>query len=222
MSQTFLMLEASTDQASVALVMDGRVAAERAVPARHAETGMRTEGIVPAIVHCLTEAKITSHDLSGVICSGGPGGFTSLRTAASIAKGICFALRIPLYAVPTLELIVADVARDDGVYVAALDAGREEYYASFVTMAGDAIASSDPVHVLSADALRHFVADHHAKLVGPVLGHTEVPRAGAIVRLLDHVVADGPVALETWEPAYGRLAEAQAKWEATHGRPLSA
>jgi tRNA threonylcarbamoyladenosine biosynthesis protein TsaB len=29
-----------------------------------------------------------------------------------------------------------------------------------------------------------------------------------------------PVALDTWEPAYGRLAEAQVKWEAAHGRPL--
>jgi tRNA threonylcarbamoyladenosine biosynthesis protein TsaB len=32
--------------------------------------------------------------------------------------------------------------------------------------------------------------------------------------------ADGPVAVDSWEPAYGRLAEAQVQWEARHGTPL--
>jgi tRNA threonylcarbamoyladenosine biosynthesis protein TsaB len=32
----------------------------------------------------------------------------------------------------------------------------------------------------------------------------------------------GPVDIDTWEPQYGRLAEAQVKWEAAHGRPLPA
>ena len=34
-------------------------------------------------------------------------------------------------------------------------------------------------------------------------------------------LAAGPVALDGWEPSYGRLAEAQVKWEAAHGRPLA-
>jgi tRNA threonylcarbamoyladenosine biosynthesis protein TsaB len=32
----------------------------------------------------------------------------------------------------------------------------------------------------------------------------------------------GPVDLAGWEPDYGRLAEAQVRWEAVHGRPLTA
>jgi tRNA threonylcarbamoyladenosine biosynthesis protein TsaB len=38
--------------------------------------------------------------------------------------------------------------------------------------------------------------------------------------MLDAVLAAGPVDLATWEPAYGRLAEAQVKWEREHGRAL--
>ena len=46
------------------------------------------------------------------------------------------------------------------------------------------------------------------------------PDAAAIVRCVDWF-ADGPVSLDQWEPDYGRLAEAQVKWEATHGRALA-
>jgi tRNA threonylcarbamoyladenosine biosynthesis protein TsaB len=38
--------------------------------------------------------------------------------------------------------------------------------------------------------------------------------------MIDEITASGPCDLNTWEPAYGRLAEAQVKWEAAHGRPL--
>ena len=47
------------------------------------------------------------------------------------------------------------------------------------------------------------------------------PDATAALRVLAaHGVAAGPVSLDAWEPAYGRVAEAQARWEAAHGRPL--
>jgi tRNA threonylcarbamoyladenosine biosynthesis protein TsaB len=38
--------------------------------------------------------------------------------------------------------------------------------------------------------------------------------------MLADIVETGPVDRARWEPAYGRLAEAQVKWEAAHGRPL--
>jgi tRNA threonylcarbamoyladenosine biosynthesis protein TsaB len=38
--------------------------------------------------------------------------------------------------------------------------------------------------------------------------------------LLESVIEQGPVDLASWEPDYGRLAEAQVRWEAAHGRPL--
>ena len=42
----------------------------------------------------------------------------------------------------------------------------------------------------------------------------------AAVRLADLLDATPAADLARWEPMYGRLAEAQVKWEATHGRPL--
>jgi tRNA threonylcarbamoyladenosine biosynthesis protein TsaB len=50
--------------------------------------------------------------------------------------------------------------------------------------------------------------------------HATTPRAGAVARLGVMLAASPEADLATWEPAYGRQAEAQVKWEAMHGRAL--
>jgi tRNA threonylcarbamoyladenosine biosynthesis protein TsaB len=40
------------------------------------------------------------------------------------------------------------------------------------------------------------------------------------MRLEQMLAAIGPADIASWEPAYGRLAEAQVRWESAHGRPL--
>jgi tRNA threonylcarbamoyladenosine biosynthesis protein TsaB len=66
-------------------------------------------------------------------------------------------------------------------------------------------------------ALQAFAAERHAHLVA----HTVVPHAAAAALLTNLIDSTAPADLAGWEPAYGRLAEAQVKWEAAHGRPLS-
>jgi tRNA threonylcarbamoyladenosine biosynthesis protein TsaB len=58
-------------------------------------------------------------------------------------------------------------------------------------------------------------------LVGPGLDYDAKPKAASVVPRLSAIVTLGGVDLDLWEPAYGRLAEAQVKWEAAHGRPLT-
>ena len=48
------------------------------------------------------------------------------------------------------------------------------------------------------------------------------PSAAAAARLTELIDATPAADLAAWEPAYGRLAEAQVKWEAAHGRSLEA
>ena len=60
-----------------------------------------------------------------------------------------------------------------------------------------------------------------AVVIGAAAGTAE-PHAAGCVGLMDTIERAGPVDLERWEPSYGRLAEAQVKWEASHGRALGA
>ena len=216
-----LVLETSTESGSVAVACDGELIADLAFTSRDHRTGARTEALAPAVAACLAQASSSPRELSAVICGAGPGGFTSLRSAAALAKGLCAALHIPLYAVSSLELLAWSVALNDGAFVAALPAGRNEWFFADVRSESQRASLAGETGLIGDADLRARAASLYAGLIGPGLEFDVVPRATAVVRRLDEIEAGRAVALDSWEPVYGRLAEAQVKWEAVHGRPLS-
>ncbi len=215
-----LILESSTEDGSVAVAIDGRIASEIVFTARNPVTGDRTESLAPSISQALSEAALEIHELSAVVCSGGPGGFTSLRSAAAIAKGICHALEIPLYSISSLSVLAWSANAVEGSYVAAIAAGRNEWFAAPFVAAADGGIDVGAELIAGADELRNIVARGNARIVGSGFEVQAVPKASAVVAQLGLVAMAGAVDLDSWEPAYGRLAEAQVKWEAAHGRPL--
>src|SRR6185503_2736954 len=103
--------------------------------------GRDSELLMPAVSEALEQAGCGVAGVRRIVCGAGPGSFTSLRIAASIAKGIAVGRAVPLYAVPSLALIVAgnvsDGPRGARRYLAALDALRgESYVAEFEHDAG--------------------------------------------------------------------------------------
>ncbi len=233
-----LALDASTYVGSVAVIADSEVVAECEAAMR----GEHEERLMPAVVDTLTAAGIALVDVDRVVCGAGPGSFTSLRIAGSIAKGLALGGGLPLYAVPSLALLVGARVRPSGSYVAAMDAMRGEWYAGVYTVErggghrpSNAISVSEaqPVRVVPGMDVRLMAATHGARLVGATLsidGETgesatttdpmDRPHARGVVSLHPSLQI-GPVDLGMWEPVYGRLAEAQVKWEAAHGRPLA-
>jgi tRNA threonylcarbamoyladenosine biosynthesis protein TsaB len=211
-----LALEAATSIGSVAVLRDAELLASREVAMRSGAE----EHLLPAIDDSLREAGATVRDLDCVVCGAGPGSFTSLRVSASLAKGIAFAQGIPLYAVSSLALIAADASLGDGVYLAVLDALRGDVFAAAYTRANDEVTELAPVRLVPRESLAREAARLHATVIGPEERPRTNPRAANIVRL-SAWLAQPPVSLAAWEPDYGRLAEAQVKWEQAHGRPLT-
>lgn len=220
MLRNILVIEASTESGSVALARNGALVAKLSFSSRDPVTGARTEALAPAVAQCLTRASISPRDLAAVVCDAGPGGFTSLRSAAAFAKGLCSALQIPLYAVSSLELLVWSASLTDGDFVAALHAGRNEWFTADVSRGNDATVVGATL-LVSDDELHARAARNHARLIGPGLDYSVTPCADAVIPRLEEVKDRGAVDLDSWEPEYGRLAEAQVKWEAAHGRSLS-
>src|SRR5690242_18482272 len=98
--------------------------------------GRDAEALMPMVADTLARAGISPRELTRVVCGAGPGSFTSLRIAASIAKGIAVGRDIPLFAISSLALVVAgnvtDGPRGPRLYLAALDAMRgDSYLATF-------------------------------------------------------------------------------------------
>lgn len=78
-----------------------------------------------------------------------------------------------------------------------------------------------PTRLVPSSAVIATALEHEAHAVGPGQPERSVePHARAAARLTKLIDATTPADLAGWEPAYGRLAEAQVKWEAAHGRPL--
>lgn len=217
-----LALDASTYAGSVAILEDNRVVAERVLPSVQGPMqGTREEAMMPAIAAALSEAGLRPSDLNRIVCGEGPGSFTSLRIAASLAKGFAHSLDIPLYSVSSLLLIAAGAPVNVRPVIAAINAMRGEFYAAEYHITCDNVTETVQPRIIEESVLREYAAERDATLL--IAGLDGVgPRVGDVARLLDRVIERGHVDLASWEPKYGRLAEAQVRWEKASGKPLKA
>jgi tRNA threonylcarbamoyladenosine biosynthesis protein TsaB len=221
-----LAIEGSTYEGSVALLVDSSVIAERAIRRQDGTVspiGMG-EQLMPAVAECLAEAGVKRGEIARIICGAGPGSFTSLRVAGSVAKGLASGYGVQLFAVSSLLLTVTGAKPPvaPGEYLSVLDAMRGEVFAARVVLpSGGAATQIEPTSILSAEQLSEAAArDRAVRIIGPGREVDARPHARGVAGLLPSILAGGQVDLALWEPDYGRLAEAQVRWEAAHGRPL--
>lgn len=219
-----LALDAAPSVGSVALVRGTAVLAARAVAMRPAARGAPdADPLMRAVDATLREADVRPADLAGIACGAGPGGFTSLRIAGALAKGLAQATGRPLLAAPSLAWAAATRAPGAGAWLVTLDALRGEHYVARVALGGaiaDALRVVDVYEYLgvrAADELDALAVEQCATGVLVLDADPAAPPIAAGAAALKPY----PVDLAGWEPAYGRLAEAQARWEQAHG-PLPA
>jgi tRNA threonylcarbamoyladenosine biosynthesis protein TsaB len=216
-----LVLEAATYVGSVAVLDGPRLLAERTVAMR----GREHEALMPATASVLDECGLPPTGLARIVCGAGPGSFTSLRIAGGIAKGMAMAAGLPLVPASSLALVVASPpSLPPGRYLAAIDALRGEHYVELYEVDGSGqIRLVLPTRRVPSGTVVATATEHAAVPIGPGQpGHAVDPHARGAARLTALIDATAPADLAGWEPAYGRLAEAQVKWEAEHGRPLVA
>ncbi|WPR71776.1 tRNA (adenosine(37)-N6)-threonylcarbamoyltransferase complex dimerization subunit type 1 TsaB [Flavobacterium sp. NG2] len=125
-----LNIETATKNCSVALAKEGQTI----VCYETAEEGYsHAEKLHVFIEQAIKEAGISYQDLSAIAVSQGPGSYTGLRIGVSAAKGLCYALNIPLVAIDTLKALASQVTATDGLIVPMLDARRMEVYNAIFT-----------------------------------------------------------------------------------------
>jgi tRNA threonylcarbamoyladenosine biosynthesis protein TsaB len=213
-----LALDASTYRGTVAVLRDREVIAEGEAAMR----GRDAEALMPCVAAVLERCGVAPGGVGRVVCGAGPGSFTSLRIAASIAKGIAFGRGCPVFAVSSLALILAaDGPPTAGRWLAVLDALRGDVYAeAFAVDEHRAVQVLMTARLVKQTALRSLADSLGVEVVGPGQAVNRLPHARGVAALESLVVAGGPVELASWEPHYGRKAEAQVRWEALHERSL--
>lgn len=130
---TILCIETATTNCSVALSVNGSVIA---LVEDNGKQFSHAERLHVFISQVLMEAVIDKSDLDAIAVSKGPGSYTGLRIGVSAAKGLCYALDIPLISIPTLKSLALQLEDRDGKVVAMLDARRMEVYSSVFSSEG--------------------------------------------------------------------------------------
>ena len=120
-----LAIETATESCSAALLVDGRIIERSEIaPRRHAEL------ILPMIESLLAEAGLSRRQIDGIAVGRGPGAFTGVRLAISVAQGIALGLDVPVVPVSSLAALAQDVPAElDAPILAVIDARMGEIYA---------------------------------------------------------------------------------------------
>ena len=122
-----LNIETATKNCSVSLAKNGETILCKEI----AEQGYsHAEKLHVFIEEILKEIGVSTHDLKAIAVSKGPGSYTGLRIGVSAAKGLCYALGIPLISIDTLQVLAKQVVVENGLIVPMIDARRMEVYSA--------------------------------------------------------------------------------------------
>lgn len=149
-----LSLETSTHSFTCALHQEGKL-----VLYRESFQDQTTAALLTVMIDQLfKDSSFQKNQLSAVIVASGPGSYTGLRIGVATAKGICYALNIPLISVNTLSLMAWQFANQfsskydlaDALLCPMLDARRMEVYCMLIDVLGEII---EPIHAKVIDEL---------------------------------------------------------------------
>lgn len=123
-----LQIETSTTSCSVALAENGALLSVKELNERN----IHASHITLFVEEVLKLSGKSMSELNAVAVSKGPGSYTGLRIGVSAAKGLCYALDIPLIAVSTLQAMAAGLrnkfTQKDVLFCPMIDARRMEVY----------------------------------------------------------------------------------------------
>ncbi|WIG54753.1 MAG: tRNA threonylcarbamoyladenosine biosynthesis protein TsaB [Rhodanobacteraceae bacterium] len=144
-----LAIETATEACSVALLHgDALIDRSELAPRRHAEL------VLPMAESVLAEAGLARKQLDAIAVGQGPGAFTGVRLAISVAQGLALALDIPVVPVSSLAALAMQAPKNGAAILATIDARREEIYAgTFRFDPGGLVEPLGLEHVLPAFGL---------------------------------------------------------------------
>ncbi len=160
-----LNIDTSTDYCSVALTAEGMVLAHQE------EGGSRNHAALLSdyIKYCLDFAREKEIKLDAVAVSMGPGSYTGLRIGLSEAKGLAYALDIPLIGIDTLRILSCNVMftrelEGDEIFVPMIDARRMEVYTAAFDFALEEVMPQQAL-ILTPDSYSDIIARNRRVLM---------------------------------------------------------
>ena len=159
---TLLCIETATTNCSVALSVDGKIISLQEDNNNKYSHGERLHNYIDAVIK---KSGLKRAQFEAVAVSKGPGSYTGLRIGVSAAKGLCFALDIPLISTSTLETLANQVKNDNGVIIPLLDARRMEVYSAVFSSKKEQIRRTK-AEVIHKDSFSTFLNEGNVYFIG--------------------------------------------------------
>ena len=140
-----LGFDTSTEACAVGLYNGGQISSRTELtPRRH------TECVLPWSEELLEQAGCSKNELDAIAVGIGPGAFTGVRLAVSLAQGMALGLSIPIVAISTLACI-AQACKHDGPIAVLIDARMDECYIGFYQKRDGIVQSIAPEQLLAPE-----------------------------------------------------------------------
>lgn len=154
----FLHIETSTKVCSVALSENGKLID---LLEESSDAYIHSEKLTVFINKISKKTNWKLNELSAVVVTSGPGSYTGLRIGVSTAKGLCYALSLPMIAVNTLESIacLAQNKHPNSNICAMIDARRMEVFSTLFDK------DFNVIKALSADILNENTYEEYLPFV---------------------------------------------------------
>ena len=165
-----LNIETSTTNCSVSLSENGRLIGlkeDNSLEYSHAER------LHVYIDEVLKTAKVSKTQIAAVGISKGPGSYTGLRIGVSAAKGLCYALKIPLISILTLEALAHQVVNPQGPIVSMLDARRLEVYSAIYDASYNETRTTE-AEVLTSESYKELLESTPVYFIGNGVAKTQL------------------------------------------------
>ena len=144
-----LAIDTSTDYLSLAILKDGRLVTKFHKKAHRKHSML----LVPMIEKLLKKAKLGIGRIDCFAISAGPGSFTGLRIGVTVVKGLAYALKKRIVAVPTLDVIADNAKNFKGLVCPVLDARKNKVYACLYKSDGKTIKRISKYLLIGIDDL---------------------------------------------------------------------
>ncbi|AVO41398.1 tRNA (adenosine(37)-N6)-threonylcarbamoyltransferase complex dimerization subunit type 1 TsaB [Simplicispira suum] len=219
-----LAFDTSTESLSIAVQHGERVIT-------HSGTGgaQASAGLIPALRQALGEAALSLDALDALVFGRGPGSFTGVRTACSVAQGLAFGARggagLPVLPIGSLLAVAEDARHRHGCtqVVAVLDARMDEVYMAHYSYDAGHWSTSGDCSVCAPESMAvqdgwtvagNAHAVYGARLAPHALHVQARPEAAALLRLAPALLAQGlALAADAALPLYVRNKVAQTTAE---------
>ena len=226
-----LGIEAATPVASVGIVRDSSILAERTVNNKKTHS----VNLMPMIKAAIEDARLKPEDINGIAVSSGPGSFTGLRIGMAIAKTLSQAWGIPVTGISTLDVLAQSLAGHNYLICPLLNARKNEVYTGIYKSVGFDVKPLEGPLAMDVEELKNLIITFGSKFV--FLGEAVPLYRKELSKSLEDVITVAPPT--TWLPRgavlaylggfkllsgecdnyrsllphYIRLSEAEVKWQ---------